>query len=51
MNSYSKTNRDYREAYLKESKDTTTTTFTSSYPNNISLRDFFMYLLHPVFVY
>lgn len=50
MNSYFKSNRDYRELYQKE-KEEGVSVLSSKYPDNISLHDFFMFLLHPTFVY
>jgi len=50
MNSYYKRNRDYREQFELEKKEGVTE-YSSAYPNNLTLKDFFMYMLHPTFVY
>lgn len=44
MNSYSKTNRIYREDGQEETGDV-------KYPDNVHLIDFWKYLSYPVFVY
>ena len=50
MNSYYKQNRDYREQYELE-KEAGVQTYSSKYPSNINIHDFFMFMLHPTFVY
>lgn len=44
MDSYFKANRIYRDAFLENKS-------ISSYPQNLNIKDFFMFLLHPTFVY
>eukprot|EP00347_Sterkiella_histriomuscorum_P001500 403371796 len=60
MNSYFKMNRDYRENYLKELQEAKEIEkegikkkfeFSSQYPNNVNLKDFIAYMLHPTLVY
>ena len=49
MHSYTVVNRDYRKNYLetkgKEEKQ------ISNYPNNITLKDFTLYLAYPTLIY
>ena len=58
MNSYFKMNRDYRECYLQRDMSPDDKRyqkylegFQSSYPNNVTYKDFFMFLIHPVLTY
>lgn len=47
MNSYSKTNRNYRREYIGKKPFP----FEKRYPNNINIGDFWMFLAHPTFCY
>jgi len=50
MHSYSQINKQFREKYLKAQKERTTDE-TSTYPKNITLKDFSEYMWMPTLIY